>query len=197
MGEQLNVTFDPQKFSLMLATDTCSVWNVLSSRKLLNAANSAKITFCMTSMVLYECLQKPRKKLNDKKHELMQRLIKAREKNQFPQHDCKLEALLYINQIAPKKLNSGELSSIALAYDLRTLAFMSDEKAARKFAENKVQLKVETTPKLYGWLHYSNKLSDSDHSHIINEHESFEDRPLTEFLNKAYETACAYKCKVT
>ena len=73
---------------------------------------------------------------------------------------------------------------------------MTDEKAARKFAEEKLQIKVETTPKLYGWLHYKNKLSDSDHSSIIKEHESFESRPLTKFLIDAYEAACAYKCNV-
>ena len=54
------MALDPTQFSMMAVTDTCSVWNMLSSRKLYQAAVNAKLHFCVTPMVLYECLQKPR-----------------------------------------------------------------------------------------------------------------------------------------
>jgi hypothetical protein len=74
---------------------------------------------------------------------------------------------------------------------------MTDEKLARRFAEQTLNLRVETTPKLYGWLHYQRKLNDSDHGDIIQEHETFERRPLTVFLNSAYETALQYRVTIT
>ena len=117
-GEQLNMAFDPRAFSPMLATDTCSIWNILSSKKIFNATNIAKITFYVTPMVLYECLIKPRKNISNEKLELIRRLKSAKRMNYFSEKNCQLETLIYIHSIAPKKLNSGELSSIALAYDL-------------------------------------------------------------------------------
>lgn len=188
------MAFDPRVFSRMLATDTCAVWNILSSKKLFNAAKLSKLTFCVTPMVIYECLVKPRKNITPEKEELIVRLKSARRENLFPQQECRLESLLYIKNQAPKKLNSGELSSIALAYEIQTMSFMTDESAARKFVENNLRLPVETTPKLYGWLHYHCKLSDTDHQHIVHEHENYEKRPLTKYLNKAYEQALVCKC---
>lgn len=194
MGELLNMGFDPRKFSSMLATDTCAVWNILSSQKLFYAARCSNLTFCVTPMVVYECLKKPRKFIAPEKEELIRRLHDARKNNCFPQQECQLESLLYVSSIAPKKLNSGELSSIALAYEIQTISFMTDEYAARRFVENDLRLHVETTPKLYGWLHYHCKLSDTDHHHIVHEHENYETRPLTKYLNEAYNEALVCRC---
>ncbi|MBN7766313.1 hypothetical protein [Pectobacterium brasiliense] len=187
------MTFDPRKFNNLVTTDTCSVWNILSARKLSNAAFTSGIHFVITPMVNYECLYKPRKEESQDKHELKNRLRSALKNKFISIQHCDLESLITVTRLAPKRLSSGELSCIAMSYNCATIAVMTDEKLARRFAENKLSLNVETTPKLYGWLHYTNKLSDSDHKEIILEHEKFEKMPLTEFFNSAYETSLKYK----
>lgn len=54
------MNFDPARFSIASVVDTCSVWNMLSSLRLNQAAIQAKLHFCIAPVVLYECLHKPR-----------------------------------------------------------------------------------------------------------------------------------------
>lgn len=183
------MAIDPTTFSRMAVADTCSVWNILSSRKLFQAAKAANVHFCITPMVLYECLSKPRSSITPEKQEMISRLEKARQNGDFPIQECQLEDLAELARQAPSGLGSGEMSCIAMAYRIRSIAFMTDEKKARNFAENKLSLTVETTPKLYAWLHYKRVLSDGDHQDIINEHENYEKMPLTKFLQIAFEEA--------
>jgi len=68
------MAFDPSNFSFMVITDTCSVWNVLSADAIFRAANLARINFYVTPMVLYECLNKPRKTTTPESDELIRRL---------------------------------------------------------------------------------------------------------------------------
>lgn len=187
------MAIDPRSFSMVTIADTCSVWNVLSSRKLYQASITAKVHFCITSMVLYECLYKPRSSMTPEKNELINRLEKARKEGAFPIQECELDDLVELTRIAPSGLGSGEMSCIATAYRIRSIAFMTDEKDARKFASNKLALIVETTPKLYGWLHYRMYLSDGDHEGVISEHERYERRPLTAFFSEAFQTAMQYR----
>jgi hypothetical protein len=183
------MALDPTKFSTVAVTDTCSVWNVLSSRKLYQASISAKVHFCITPMVLYECLHKPRTAMTSEKAELIGRLEKARRDGGFPLQECDLEDLAALARLVPKGLGSGEMSCIATAYRIRSIAFMTDEKKARNFALQKLGLNVETTPKLYAWLHYCRHLSDGDHEDVIREHERYEKRPLTTFFTDAFNEA--------
>jgi predicted nucleic acid-binding protein len=191
-----NMAINPTKFSIMTVTDTCSVWNVLSSRKLYQASITAKVHFCITPMVLYECLYKPRSSMTAEKNELIVRLEKARKENAFPILECSLEDLAELALRAPSGLGSGEMSCMAMAYKIRS-AFMTDEKKARKFAEKKLALVVETTPKLYGWLHYNMYLNDGDHMDVISEHEHHESMPLTRFFSEAFETAMHYRVMIS
>ncbi|KJR98751.1 MAG: hypothetical protein VR65_19800 [Desulfobulbaceae bacterium BRH_c16a] len=184
------MTLDPTSFSPASVVDTCSVWNVLSSRKLYHAAFSTGLSFCITPMVLYECLHKPRSTETPQQKKLKNRLLKALDQQKFPVQKCELEDLVAVIQQAPSKLGSGELSCIAAAYRIRSIAFMTDEKKARKFATNQLGLPIETTPKLYAWLHFYRHLADGDHGDVIREHENFESRcPLTKFFTQAYEEA--------
>jgi predicted nucleic acid-binding protein len=187
------MALDPRKFHGMLVTDTCSVWNMLSSRKLFRSACTSHLNFCITPMVLYECLGKPRKTVTLEQTELINRFKAARDGNLFPTQACELDDLLVISRKAPVGLGSGELSCIATAYKLTTIAVMTDERQARLYAEQSLRLIVETTPKLYAWLHYNRHLSDGDHGEVITEHEKYERRPLTKYLNEAYETALQYR----
>lgn len=94
-----------------------------------------------------------------------------------------------VARLAPKGLGSGELSCIATAYRIQSIAFMTDEKKARQFAEKSLMLGVETTPKLYAWLLYNHHLVSGDHEEVLREHEHYEERPLTQFMQEAYEEA--------
>ncbi|WP_242206493.1 MULTISPECIES: hypothetical protein [unclassified Pseudomonas] len=187
------MAFDPRNFSKLVAVDTCSIWNILSAKKLSLAAFSSGVHFIITPMVNYECLYKTRKQPTKEQDQLKERLNLALSKNQISIQHCDLRDLITIALKAPKKLSSGELSCIAMSYNLSTIAVMTDEKLARKFSEDTLALRVETTPKLYGWLHYNLKLNDTDHTDIVKEHESFERRPLTRYFNEAYETALQYR----
>lgn len=187
------MAFDPRHFIPMVVTDTCTVWNILSARKLYRAALTAKLTFCITPMVLYECIQKKRKLVTDEMRELIERLQLARKNGSFSKQGCALEDLLAVTQMAPAGLSSGELSCIAVVYRITTMAIMTDERQARYFAKEKLGMRVETTPRLYGWLHFHRYLYDGDHPEIIAEHEKYERRPLTKFLNEAYESALQYR----
>lgn len=183
------MSFDPARFAAISVVDTCAVWNMLSSQLLNQAAIQAKLYFCTTPMVLYECLQKPRSNITPEQQQLMSRLRRERTAGRFPVQECSLDDLLSVSSKAPGRLGSGELSCIATAYRIRSIAVMTDEKLARKYAQGSLGLKVETTPRLYGYLHYHMHLGGADHDGIIKEHERFERRPLTPFFEQAFEDA--------
>ncbi|MDO9068549.1 MAG: hypothetical protein Q7W05_08835, partial [Deltaproteobacteria bacterium] len=107
----------------------------------------------------------------------------------FPIQECSLDDLLAISAKVPGKLGSGELSCIATAYRIRSIAVMTDEKLARRYAQDTLGLHVETTPRLYGYLHYHLDLGGADHDHVIAEHEQFERRPLTTFFKQTFDDA--------
>lgn len=183
------MSFDPTRFSPASVVDTCAVWNMLSSQRLNSAAIRANLHFCITPVVLYECLSKQRQSPSVEKTELMDRLRHERSVGRFPVHECSLDDLLAVSAKAPGRLGAGELSCMATAYGIRSIAFMTDERLAFRHAEGVLGLSVETTPRLYGYLHYKKHLVDSDHRLVIAEHEKFEKRPLTRFLQEAYEEA--------
>ena len=183
------MSFDPARFAFASVVDTCAVWNMLSSLRLNEAAIQAKLHFCITPVVLYECLHKTRTNITSEQRELMNRLESNRAKGRFPVQECSLDDLLAISEKAPGRLGSGELSCIATAYRIRSIAVMTDEKLARKYAFEKLGLSVETTPRLYGYLHFHLHLGGGDHDEVIREHEHFEKRPLTQFFNQTFEEA--------
>lgn len=183
------MSFDPARFAPASVVDTCAIWNMLSSRLINQAAIQAKIHFCITPVVLYECLQKPRKSISPEQELLMRRLSDERAAGRFPVQECSLDDLLAVSANAPGRLGSGELSCIATAYRIRSIAVMTDEWLARQYAEKKLGLTVETTPRLYGYLHYHLHLGGADHDEVIREHERFEKRPLTKFFNETLTEA--------
>ncbi|MGZ8175948.1 MAG: hypothetical protein ACXWT8_22270 [Methylobacter sp.] len=189
------MALNPSVFNLNNVTDTCSVWNVLSSKKLYLAATNAKVDFCITSTVLYECLYKPRSSSTPEDTEMIDRLKNARNQNKFPVIECDLDSLALIASTAPKGLGSGELSCIAASYQIRNVSFMTDEYKARQFSANELKLNVQTTPMLYAWLHFHFHLSDSDHRSVLEEHECFEKKiRLTNFFEDAYQEAA--RCRL-
>lgn len=121
--------------------------------------------------------------------EVVSRLEHARTDGQFQETPCNLDDLLEVIRSAPSGLGSGELSCIAVARRIRAIAFMTDDQDARWFASRNLGLTVETTPKLYAWLHFQRQLTDSDHIEVVREHERHESRPLTKYFCEAYHEA--------
>lgn len=194
------MAIDIRNFNLLNVIDTCAIWNLLSSKVLYQAARNARCNFCCTGFVIYECLYKPRKNPLQAKLELRERLIREQKNGFFKSHHIDIEDLQEIEILEKRKhLSKGELSSIIFAKRTRQ-AFLTDDQGARTLAANVIDYSmVQTTPHLFGWLYFTDHLGDSDKDNIINEHESFEDQPLTIHLNKAYmmalEAKLADRCK--
>ncbi|WWL44303.1 hypothetical protein V5O39_26330 [Pseudomonas parakoreensis] len=103
------MAIDPSKFHKINVADTCSVWNILSSRRLYAAAQEAKCEFCMTGFVLYECLVKPRTAATEADLELRERLKQEQTKGKFASHSCSIDDLQAIAALESRK-NSEKAS---------------------------------------------------------------------------------------
>ena len=71
------MSIDPSFFHKHNITDTCAVWNILSSPKLYATSKAAQVTFYCTYFVIYECLYKERQRETKKDNELKSRLRKS------------------------------------------------------------------------------------------------------------------------
>ncbi len=179
------MSIDPSCFHPINVTDTCSVWNVLSSVTLYRAALAAQCHFCVTGFVNYECLIKPRSLPTDVTRELQHRLEAARCAGQFEVHSCNLDDLQIISMLeGRKRLGKGELSSIAFAMG-RGLAVLTDDQGARKLSSAAGNHPTQTTPHLHSWLVFTRKLDDSDHSNVLSQHLQMEGS-LARHLQDAY-----------
>ncbi|MGE5620985.1 MAG: hypothetical protein ACM3U0_00295 [archaeon] len=118
--------------------------------------------------------------------ELKERFIEEKGKGYFKEQSISISDLEAIASLeSRKKLSKGELSSIVVAQSNKR-AFLTDDQGAKKLARDVLTFSmVQSIPKLFGWLIFTNKLLDSDKEKIIKEHESF-GRPLKKFFEKAY-----------
>ena len=122
---------DVSNFMRTNVIDTCAIWHVLSSMRLIRATKSAGCHFAATGFVYYEALHKTRKSLKAGDKELQDRLRKERASGWFG--DCSLEiADLQDVDVLNKRmrLGKGELSSIVFAKKAG-LAFMTDRRDPR------------------------------------------------------------------
>lgn len=176
------MAIDPSQFHLHNVTDTCAVWNVLSSRILYSRARDAGCNFCITRFVLYECLHKPRKNPVQVEIQLQLRLEHERDLGRFRDHSLDIADLQDVHIMEKReRLSKGELVSIAFAKKTQQ-AFLTDDQKARKLGQSVLPSKmVQTTPHLFGWLFFTDRISDGDKDQIIQEHTQF-DRPLAKYL---------------
>jgi hypothetical protein len=184
---------DPSSFFKYNVTDACSIWNILSSRVLYSAAQSAKCTFCCTAYVQYECLHKKRSTISENENKLKCLLKSEQEKGNFSRYHLDIEDLLDIEILSARmNLGKGELSSIAFARRTRQ-GFLTDDQKARKLAATAIDKeRIQTTPHLFGWLTYENFLTDGDKDQVINQHNNF-GRPLKEFFETMYQRALEFR----
>lgn len=190
------MSIDPSEFQKLNVTDTCSIWNILSSRLLYVAANVANCSFCCTNFVYYECLHKLRTKFTSEDIELQNRLKEAIKDGKFRSYHIDLEDLQEVDILQKRKnLGKGELASIAFAKKTRQ-AFLTDDKKARELAEEVMTRQfVQTTPHLVGWLFFKNFLGDGDLKSIVDEHQKY-NRPLARYFKDMYDRALDYRSKL-
>ena len=184
----ISMAIDPSNFHPVNVADTCSVWNILSSVRLRSAAKDAGCDFCITSFVHYECLIKPRKSPTAADHELRRRLQAEQGGGAFVAHSCGIGDLQDVKILeSRKRLGMGEISSIALAMRIGQ-AVLTDDKKARKLAQAAGHPLVQTTPHLFSWLIFTQRLGDSDVPIIIDQHKTLEG-DLAPHLEAAYGLA--------
>jgi hypothetical protein len=191
------MSIDPSQFQRFNVTDTCAVWNVLSSRLLYLAANAAGCSFCCTSYVHYECLHKPRRVLEPEELELQQRLRDAIQEGRFRGFHLDLEDLQEVDILQRRNnLGKGELASIAFARKTNQ-AFLTDDLSARRLAEETVSRGfVQTTPHLVGWLFFERFLGDGDLESVVEQHRRCH-RPLARYFHEMYNRALEYKSRLS
>lgn len=138
---------DPSEFIKLNVVDTCAIWNILSSKKLLYASKAANCTFCCTAFVQYECIDKPRKSMDARETELKAKLEQEQQLGNFTVYHIQLDDLLDLEVLRERKnLGKGELSSIAFARRTRQ-AFLTDDQGARALAITTLATEyVQTTP---------------------------------------------------
>jgi len=182
------MAIDPSKFHLVNVMDTCAVWNVLSSARLYSAAKDAGCEFCMTGFVLYECIVKKRSAQKATDNELTERLQRERRSGAFKEYASTIGDLQRVAQLEQrKKLGKGELSAIALAMKINQ-AVMTDDQKARRLAQDVGHPLVQTTPHLFAWLIFKQRLVDADKSLVIRQHEEM-GQILSPHFEDAYRLA--------
>jgi predicted nucleic acid-binding protein len=165
-------------------TDTCSVWNILSSQTLYIKAQAAGCSFCITGFVKYELLDKPRKKTHDADRELKGRLRQAHTEGKFSVCACTIDDLQAISSLRLRKsLGKGELSSIAMAKRIN-LGFLSDDLMALKLSRSEKVIATQDVPHMLSWLMFSKGLTDGEASQVIDEHVAL-NRSLKQQLQEA------------
>jgi hypothetical protein len=185
---------DVTSFHPVNVTDTCAVWNVLSSLTLYRAAKHAKISFCITSFVHYECLLKKRSTNRPADRDLQDRLRSCTRQGDFTVHEVQLLDLLtpaLLQHVG--RIGKGEVSAIAFAYRTRQAVLTDDQKARRLAQHQDLAVKTQTTPQMLGWLIYSHRILDGDYRAILGEHTAMRG-PLHPHFEKAYLMALRALC---
>jgi hypothetical protein len=182
------MAINPSSFHRINVVDSCSVWNILSSKLLYAATKDSKCDFCVTSFVHYECLVKARKSILPCEQELMDRLSAEQTKGAFQKHSCDIGDLQEIALLENRqRLGKGELSSIAFAMKIRQ-AFLTDDKKARRLSKDSGNRLTQTTPHLLSWLRFTSRLGDSDVTVVIDQHMEM-GRPLAPHFETAHRMA--------
>lgn len=188
------MNIDVSRFHLLNVSDTCAVWNVLSSITLYQCASQAHIHFICPSFVIYECLHKPRVDNSPAHMELRRRLDQARSQSKFQTCELSVDDLQTIQFLEQRKrLGKGELSAIALAHKIGHACLTDDQKARGLGSDILGTERVQTTPHLLGWLVYEMKIGDGDINTIVSEHREM-NRPLAKYFQEVHIEAC--RCRL-
>ena len=185
----------PDTINLVNVTDTCAVWHLVGADTLFRTARRLKIAFIITSTVFYECFVKTRgRPLTIEQRALRERLQEHIEYERVSQMNVTIEDLQEALELArrrgfDKRLGQGEFSCIALVRRLGHSAVLTDNKRDFRAIEALVENRLQTTPRLLGWLYVEGHLSDSDVDEVIREHES-SNGDMAKVYRQAHVMAC-------
>ncbi|MBC9207118.1 hypothetical protein IBL26_09760 [Roseomonas aerophila] len=199
MTEPAGITVDVRTFAPVSAIDTCSVWNLLSSPRLLATALRRGRWFVVAPYVRYEALDKARSRATSAELAMQEEFrIRLEAGNQgFSREETLLADLQAVASLPDcRRLGRGEIAALALARRLRS-AVLTEDRGARKVAPLVGVEPAQTTPQLLGWLLYEGHLSDGDVPDIISEHETRIEASrgrITKYFRRIYEEAC--RCRL-
>ena len=164
---------DVSVFTLVNAVDTCALWNMFSSPRLLGAALAKGCGFAIADYVRYEALEKARSKPSQADLAMQTEFGRRLQRQQgFALEPVALADLVAIANVAEvRRLGLGEVATLALARKLRA-AILTDDQRARRAAPKAGVASAQTTPHLLGWLVYEGAIGDGDVADIIIEHEA-------------------------
>jgi hypothetical protein len=192
------ITVDVREFAHTSAIDTCSIWNLFSSPRLLGAALRMGRWFLVAGYVRYEALEKPRTRPSSAELVMQDHFRQCLAGRQgFDEQRITLDDLQAVAAVREThRLGRGEVAALALARKFRSAVLTEDQRA--RAAAPKVGVgPAQTTPQLLGWLIYRGELTDGDVSVVISEHEARigENRGrLTVHLRRIH--AEAYRCRL-
>ena len=187
------MTIDITNCNKINVTDSCALWNILSSPTFYAVLEDQHFTFSCTDFVVYECLYRSRTTISSDEAQLQQ-LAKTRLAQQkISSHPLTIEDLQDEQILAyRRKLGRGELSSIAFAKKTG-LCFLTDDRQARSLGCAILgRERVQTTPLLLGWLLFHGHLSDQDLEPIISDHKRY-GRPLEKYFREVHAEAWRIK----
>ena len=190
------MTIDITKCNKINVTDSCALWNVLSSPTLYGVLVEQQFIFSCTDFVVYECLYRSRTTSEPGDaylKGLAKTLIGQRKIESHPLtiEDLQDEKILqFRNQIG-----RGELSSIAFAKKTGLSLLTDDQKARRLGGEILGANRIQTTPLLFGWLMFNNYLSDQDLEPVIADHKQ-NGRPLEKYFRAVHEESWRIKLMI-
>lgn len=179
----------PDEFLSVNVIDTCAVWNLISSDTLFRASLRCRHTYVATQTVIYECLLKPRTRPpKSSDAELKSRLESSLSDGRMSRIDITIEDLREVASQS-SRLGRGELSCAAAARKINQ-AVMTDNRRDFKGISALIDGRLQTTPRLLGWLVLEGHLGDSESRSVVVEHES-----LGGTLGKAYGNAYTEACE--
>lgn len=173
--------------------DTCSIWNIIYSKKFYGISTSYLNSFVMTDYVKYETLGKKWTHNIDKETELKGFLKKEISNRRFNLYNITIEELQDpLIAKSRKNLGKGELSCIAFAKS-KSISIITDDQGARKHAKDILgEDRVRTIPHLLGFLVFNDYLFDSDVCVILSDHKEYSSDIIV-FLESCYKLALQLK----
>lgn len=159
--------YNYSKFHFCHAIDSCSIENILASRKLLSKAKEHGCNFAITDRIYKECLHSNENCILNLllgENPLLKKIdITTDDIEAFDNH---LDSL----GINHRSLHSGEFSLLALSYKIDKLGFFSDDEPAYNLAKKIFDIsKVCSTDHFCGYLFYNDFIFDWEIDQIFNE----------------------------
>ena len=184
----------PEHFTLVNVTDTCAIWNVVGSATLFKAARKSGLYFIITNTVYYECFVKSKGTAPSAEHEELRiRLRENIHRGDVSRIDLTIDDLQELIGVArrlgvDRRLGYGEMASAALARHLGQ-AVLTDNKRDFRAIGELVDGRLQTTPRLLGWLYLDGGLTDGEVKDVIEQHRKSGGQ-MAEVYERAHYEAC-------